>query len=79
MLTGLALDAWHSVMAIPLHARPAHETGMWLRAKLRAGRDIIATRLRADENSLRQRQLDSLPELMEAIRVAKERDPALDL
>jgi hypothetical protein len=79
VLASLALDNWYAVMAIPLHARPAHETGMWLRAKLRAGRDIIATRLRADENSLRQRSLDALPELMEAIRAAKAGNPDLDL
>ena len=79
VLTGLALDNWHEVMAIPLHRRPPGELGMWLRAKLRAGRDIIAARLRVDENSLRRRSLDTLPQLLEQIRQAKERNPDLEL
>ena len=52
---------------------------MWLRARMRAGRDILSARLRVDESVLRARQMDELPGLLEAIRAAKKADPELDL
>jgi hypothetical protein len=52
---------------------------MWLKAKLRAGRDVLAARLRVDENSLRKRQLDVLPELLKMMADAKRENPKLDL
>jgi hypothetical protein len=78
-LTGLALQDYHRVLAIPLHNRPRDEWPMWLRAKLRAGRDVLAARLRVDENSLRKRSLDVLPELLKMIADAKQENPKLDL
>ena len=59
--------------------RPAEEWGMWLRAKLRAGAYVLSAKLRVDEASLRRRELDALPKLLDAIRAAKASDPALDL
>jgi hypothetical protein len=52
---------------------------MWLRAKVRTGAYILSARLRVDESSLRQRQLDALPKLLDQIAKAKMADPALDL
>jgi len=52
---------------------------MWLRAKLRAGRDILSARLRVDENSLKKRAVDMLPELLKAIQEAKQENPSLEL
>jgi hypothetical protein len=52
---------------------------MWLRAKLRAGAYVLSAKLRVDEASLRRRELDALPKLLDAIRRAKANDPALDL
>jgi hypothetical protein len=52
---------------------------MWLRAKLRASRDVLAARLRVDENSLRRKQLDALPELLRMMAEAKAENPKLDL
>ena len=66
-------------MAVPLHRRPQSEWGMWLRAKVRVGAYILSARMRVDENSLRQRQLDALPKLLDQIERAKRADPALDL
>jgi len=59
------------VLAVPLHARPYHEWPMWLRAKLRTGRDVLGARLRVDENSLKSRQLDVLPDLIKQIQLAR--------
>lgn len=78
-LTALALQDYHRILAVPLHARPPGEIGMWLKAKLRAGRDVLAARLRVDEASLRKRELDVLPELIEMIQQAKKANPKLDL
>ena len=64
---------------VPLHARPLNEWPMWLRAKLRAGRDVLGARLRVDEASLKRRELDVLPELLEMIKTAKAAKPELDL
>jgi hypothetical protein len=64
---------------VPLHARPLAEWPMWLRAKLRAGRDVLGARLRVDEAALKKRELDVLPELLQMIKVAKALKPELDL
>ena len=39
----------------------------------------LAARMRVDEASLRTRELDVLPKLLEKIKKAKQDDPALDL
>jgi hypothetical protein len=78
-LTKLALSDYNRILAIPLHHRPRDEWGMWLRAKLRASRDVLAARLRVDENSLRRKQLDALPELLRMMAEAKAENPKLDL
>lgn len=50
---------------------------MWLRAKLRAGKEVLAARLRVDENSMRRQELDVLPELIRQMAQAKAENPAL--
>jgi hypothetical protein len=50
---------------------------MWIRAKVRTGAYVLSARLRVDEASLRARQLDALPKLLEQIEKAKRADPAL--
>jgi hypothetical protein len=52
---------------------------MWLRAKVRTGAYILSARLRVDESSLRQRQLDALPKLLDQIAKAKRANPSLNL
>jgi hypothetical protein len=52
---------------------------MWLRAKLRAGGYVLGAKLRVDEASLRKRELDVLPRLLEKIAKAKQDNPALNL
>ena len=78
-LTELALADFHDILAMPLHVRPQSEWPMWLLAKLRVGQAVLAARLRVDEASLRKRELDALPKLLEQIRQAKIESPALDL
>jgi len=68
-----------ALLAVPLHVRPQSEWPMWLRAKVQAGQLVLAARLRVDEGSLRKRELDALPKLLEQIRQAKIENPALDL
>jgi len=78
-LTELALEDLYRILAVPLHVRPHSEWPMWLRAKVQAGQLVLAARLRVDEDSLRKRELDALPKLLEQIRQAKIENPALDL
>ena len=78
-LTELALENFHSILAVPLHVRPVEDRAMWLRAQVRAGAYVLAARLRVDEDALRKRELDALPKLLERIRQAKADNPALDL
>ena len=78
-LTELALEDLYRILAVPLHVRPHSEWPMWLRAKVQAGQLVLAARLRVDEDSLRKRELDALPKLIEQIRQAKLENPALDL
>lgn len=52
---------------------------MWLRAKDRAGRAMMTGTLRVEERSLRRRELDILPSLIERIDAALAKNPALDL
>jgi hypothetical protein len=75
----LGLDNWHNVLAVPLHMRPQDEIGMWLRAKLRAGRDAIAAKLRVQEADLTKKAVDMLPDLLKAIAQAKRENPALEI
>lgn len=77
--TRLYLKHCHELLSVPLHAYPSHEWPMWLRARQRAGRDMLAATLRVEERSLRRRQLDVLPELLRQIAEARASDPALDL
>lgn len=58
---------------------PSHEWPMWLRARQRAGRDMLAATLRVEERSLRRRTLDVLPQLLEEIRQARTAHPELEL
>jgi hypothetical protein len=78
-LTELALQDFHNILAVPLHVRPQYEWPMWLRAKIRAGGYVLAAKLRVDEASLRKRELDALPRLLQQIAKANADDPALDL
>jgi len=78
-LTELALEDLYRILAVPLHVRPQSEWPMWLRAKVQAGQLVLAARLRVDEASLRQHEVDILPKLIEQIRQAKLENPALDL
>lgn len=71
------MEDMHRVLSVPLHSRPAAEWGMWLRAKLRTGRDVLGARLRVDENALKMRQMDVLPELIRKIREARESNSQL--
>ena len=75
----LALEDFYRILAVPLHVRPQSEWPMWLRAKLRVGQLVLAARLRVDEASLRKREVDILPKLLDQIRQAKADNPALDL
>jgi hypothetical protein len=77
--TRLYLKHCHEILSTPLHVYPTSEWPMWLRAKQRAGRDMLAGTLRVEERSLRRRQLDVLPQLLECIREARAADPAIDL
>jgi hypothetical protein len=52
---------------------------VWLRAKLRAGRDVLAARLRVDENALKKQRTDLLPDLIRLIAEAKAGNPNLEL
>src|SRR5258708_102663 len=78
-LTYLTLRDFYSILAVPLHCRPVAEWPMWLRAKVRTGAYVLSARLRVDESSLRQRQLDALPKLLDQIEKAKKAHPSLDL
>ena len=59
--------------------RPREEWAMWLRAKLRAGRDVIAAKLRVDETQYRLQKFDALPDLIKMIAAAKASNPHLEL
>jgi hypothetical protein len=50
-LTGLALQDFYGILAVPLHMCPASEWPMWLRAKVRAGAYVLSAKLRVDEAS----------------------------
>lgn len=65
------------MLLIPIHNRPPAELTLWLRAKLRASRDVLAARMRVDEASLKRRELDVLPELIRMMHEARERNPHL--
>lgn len=77
MLTELSLRHYHEILLIPIHNRPANELTLWLRAKLRATRDILNARIRVDEASLKRRELDVLPELIKMMREARQENPHL--
>jgi len=51
---------------------------MWLRARDRAGRSMLAATLRVEDRTLRQRELDMMPKLLAEIRQLRSRNPALD-
>jgi hypothetical protein len=53
--------------------------GMWLRAKLRASRDVLAAKLRVDEAVFKSREFDELAELIKSVRAAKKENVELDL
>jgi hypothetical protein len=78
-LTTLAMQDFNRVLGVPLHHRPLPEWPMWLRAKMRASGYVLAAKLRVDEASLRKRELDALPKLLERIEQAKKDNPALEL
>ncbi len=63
----------------PLHVYPRDEWSMWLRARDRAGRAMLAGTLRVEDRSLRRRELDMLPSILEEIRRARAANPELDL
>jgi hypothetical protein len=49
----LYLKFCHHVLAVPYWNRPPDELKLWLWAKFRAGRDMLATARQVDNRSLR--------------------------
>lgn len=52
---------------------------MWMRARDRAGRAMLTATLRVEERSLRKKELDILPKLLERIESLRSKNPALSL
>lgn len=50
---------------------------MWLRARDRAGRAMLGATLRVEERSLRRREMDVLPALLDRIEALRAKNPAL--
>jgi hypothetical protein len=52
---------------------------MWMRARDRAGRAVLTATLRVEERSLRRKELDVLPKLLERIERLRNTNPSLTL
>ena len=78
-LVHLSLENYWEVLKVPLHRRPPEEQMAWLRAQMRANRDVLMAKIRVDDQVMKRHKLDALPALLEEIREAKRQNPKLAL
>lgn len=71
-LTGLALDRATDILQV-FPSRESETFGDELRAQTSTIKTVLATQLRVDENHLRRRTVDALPELLKSVAAEEKR------
>lgn len=71
-LTGLALDRATDILQV-FPSRESETFGEELRAQTSTIKTVLATQLRVDENHLRRRTVDALPELLKSVAAEEKR------
>lgn len=71
-LTGLALDRATDILQV-FPSRTSETFGEELRAQTSVVKTVLATQLRVDENQLRRRTVDALPQLLKDIAAEEKR------
>lgn len=71
-LTGLALDRATDILQV-FPSRASETFGEELRAQTSVLKTVLTTQLRVDENHLRRRTVDALPELLKAVALEEKR------
>lgn len=71
-LTGLALDRATDILQV-FPSRMSDTFGEELRAQTSVVKTVLATQLRVDENQLRRRTVDALPQLLKEIAIEEKK------